>query len=278
MPRKRTSKSFPGYYSTARTMELLKVSKEGLYTYVRNGKLKQRIPPGRKQAVYSIEMVDKLVREQHEFEIQASLAMDAYTPTFFVRAQPGDMDETAKLINALFDHWPNVERWKEYLRRCPDGGYLLRTQDQIVGCAFVFPLNPEKIDEIFTYEETNAPSILPEDVHPYEPGRPLHLYVRAVGVLPGIPKIDKRVWGSRLLSRLVDTFIDFGARGIEIKTIQSRSRTPDGIKILRHIGFTEVPSKTTSHTFLIDVESSGLPAIQKYKNALEKWKKEHPSN
>ena len=271
MPRGR--KTFPGYYSPAEAMNKLGISKEMLYTYVRNERLTRHFPPGRKQAVFKKEQIDELARE-----IQAFIATSGRTSTTFSKACPEDMDEGAKLINALFHHWPDVERWKGYLRRNPDIGYLLRAGDQIVGCAFIFPLAPERITELFSYEETQAPSIMSEEIQPYRPGVAFHLYIRAVGILPDIPKIDKRVWGGQLLTKLIGTFIAFGTHGIDIKTIQARSRTPDGIRILRHIGFTEVPSTTTSHNFLIDVEHSGLPAVQEYKAAFAEWKAAHPFN
>lgn len=262
MPRK----TFWGYYTSAEVMQRLGITQEMLYTYVRSGRLTKVIPPGRKQAVYDKKQVDELVAEMEEF-----LVVSDRMPAIFSKARPEDMDDLAKLINALFDHWPNVEYWKEYLRRNPDIGYLLRVEDQIVGCAFIFPLPANRIADILSYEGTPAP-ILPEEIHPYVPGVPYHLYIRSVGILPRISKIDKRIWGARLLSHLRTVFVDFGKRGIDVRTIWSRSNTVDGIRILRHLGFTEVPSSTTSHNFLIDVKYSGLPIIQQYKDALIEWK------
>lgn len=255
-----------GYYTVSEVAELLGVSKTTVYTYVEQGKLILKTPPGRKRGFFLKTPVDKLARE-----LQAFLATGGQSQITFGRARPEDMDELARLINALFDHWPNVEYWKEYLHRNPDIGYLLKVEGMIKGCAFIFPLPADRIADILSHE-TSSP-ILPDDIHPYDPGTPYHLYIRAVGIQPGISKVEKRVWGARLLSHLMTVFVDFGKRGIDIKTIWSRSSTVDGIRLLRHIGFTEVPSRTTSHNFLIEVKYSGLPIIEEYKAAFAEWKR-----
>jgi hypothetical protein len=99
--------------------------------------------------------------------------------------------------------------------------------------------------------------------------------MEAVGVMPHTPKTDRRLWGARLLSRMLTVFVRFGERGIVINSIHARSRTPEGIRILRHMGFTEVPSTTTSRVFVIDVLTSGLPVVEEYKAALATWQREH---
>jgi Helix-turn-helix domain len=264
-PQKR--RGLKGYYTPAEAAKKLGLSREMLYTYVRNERLTRHIPPGRKQGVFAREQVDELARE-----LRAFVASSDKPTSVFARATPGDMDECAELINALFNHRPTVARWKQYLINNPDIGYLLRLEDKIVGCAFVMPLAPERIAEMFTCEETQTPSILPEEIKPYVPGIPFHLYVRAVGIHPDIGRAEKRLLGRHLISGLIKAIISLGERGIEIKTIQARSSTGDGIRTLRHMGFTEVPSTTASRNFLIDVEQSGIPEIVEYKAALARWK------
>jgi hypothetical protein len=191
------------------------------------------------------------------------------TTATFAKATPEDMDEAAKLINALFNHWPNVERWKEYLHRNPDIGFLLKTgTGAILGCAFLMPLSLERIQEHLSLEETHTPSILPEEIQPFVVGQPYHLYVRAVGILPGLSKEEKRTYGSRLLKGLIAAFLDLGTRGIEIEAIWARSSTYDGIRTLKRLGFTEIHSETKSRNFVINIPQSGIPEIERYKKAL----------
>jgi hypothetical protein len=50
----------------------------------------------------------------------------------------------------------------------------------------------------------------------------------------------------------------------------ARSTKPDGIRLLRSIGFTEILSTTDKKNFVIDVERSGIREITHYKQALKK--------
>lgn len=269
MPRKYTRTIPKGYYSTGEVTKLLGISKTTLYTYVENGRLEQRVPPGRKQGVFLKKQIDELARELRRFE------KSPITTATFTKATPEDMDAAAKLIDALFNHWPNVERWREYLRRNPDIGYLLKTDTgAVVGCAFLMPLPLARIQEHYSMEEATTPSILPEEIEAYTPGKPYHVYVRAVGILPSASREEKRVYGSRLLTGLIAAFLELATRGIEIEAIWARSRTHDGIRLLKKLGFTEIESSTSSRNFVIDVAQSGIPEIVRYKKALARWKHE----
>src|SRR5260370_18289510 len=138
MPRGR--KTFPGYYSPAEAMKALGLSHEMLYPYIRNERLTRHFPPGRKQAVFKKEQIDELARE-----IQAFIATSGRTSTTFSKACPEDMDKGAKLINALFNHWPDVVRCKGYLRRNPDIRYLLTPGHPLLRSSFIFPPAPKPI-------------------------------------------------------------------------------------------------------------------------------------
>ena len=183
------------------------------------------------------------------------------------------MTEAARLVNAIFGTYPHVERRTGWMKSNPEVCYLLKADGKAVGIAYVLPLSLEKIHQILEQETT--PPILPEEVQPYRPGVSTHVWIMSLGVTPGLSKTDKRLWGSRLISNLIKVIINLGERGIELETIQARSETPDGIRILKHIGFTEVPSTTNNRNFIIEVEKSGIPYIKDYKEALAKWKQEH---
>jgi hypothetical protein len=101
------------------------------------------------------------------------------------------------------------------------------------------------------------------------------VYVRAVGILPGLSKEEKRTYGSRLLTGMIAAFQELGNRGIEIQAIWARSRTHDGIRLLKKLGFTELETTTSSRNFVIDIPQSGIPELMRYKKALARWKQEH---
>lgn len=87
---------------------------------------------------------------------------------------------------------------------------------------------------------------------------------------------QKRAWGERLILGAKSVILNLDKRGIVLRHIVAHSFTPEGIRLMRHIGFTETPPKAPGlHDFLIDVENSGLSFILEYKDALRQWQKEH---
>lgn len=267
-PQKR--KTYKGYYSPGEAAKILGITRERLYTYINNGRLERRIPPGRSQGLLIKEQVDTLASELRNFNKRPGPVAR------FAKCTPDDMDSCGQLIEKLFNHAPNTERWKQYLRNNPDIGYLLKTDaGEVIACGFFMPLTEQRIEEMFSYEETHTPSIEPDEIQPFVPGEPVHLYVRAVGVSPSLTREQKRMYAAVLIRGMREAIINLGSRGIDIRTIQSRSQTRDGISVMRAFGFCEVESKTASRQFTIEVERSGIPEIMRYKAALAKWKQSH---
>ena len=82
----------------------------------------------------------------------------------------------------------------------------------------------EQIDYILSQEVT--PVIQAEEIALFEPMQETHLYLRTVGIEPGVSRLEKRVWGSRIVANLIKIIIELGKRGIDIRTITARSETP----------------------------------------------------
>jgi hypothetical protein len=67
-----------------------------------------------------------------------------------------------------------------------------------------------------------------------------------------------------------------GEGGISIGTIGARSNMPDGIRLMKGIGFTEIERLTPERrTFIINIKESGTPFVMTYKEKLHKWQGEH---
>ncbi len=96
----------------------------------------------------------------------------------------------------------------------------------------ILPLSPKIIEKLLEDKVT------PED---FNSPKHIHLYIMAMGVTPGIDKLEKRTYGSKLISGMLDTFIELSKQGIVVDSLTARSRLPDGIRLLRHMGFPEVP-------------------------------------
>ena len=65
--------------------------------------------------------------------------------------------------------------------------------------------------------------------------------------------------------------------GINIDTLYTKSDTVDGIRILKHIGFTEVPSLSTKfRNYTLRMNEEGKQLLEKYKHTLYKTPKPQP--
>lgn len=267
MPRKQLNEQ---YYTPAQVKEILGITDNMLYYHVRNGTLQRITPPGRKQGVYLREEVDKLAKDMQVFFATRKVELDSK----FSRATKEDIPELVELSRAIFGghNIIPVERRVAWLEKNPEIFYVLRNKSDnyMIGYTSLIPLKPEKIEKILRDEETA--DIFPDDIEVYEPGKPLHIYVMAVGVRPGVSRLQKREYGFRLINGLVDRFVEMGKQGIIIERLVGRSNKPDGINILQGMGFTEIESpQPSTRVFVLNVEESGAPIIKLYKKALSSY-------
>lgn len=253
------------YYSAKEVKERLGITQGRLNTYVRNGTLKPFTPPGKKQSVYRQSEVDQLARDLQVFE-----EIRQKTSSTFTKADEEDLKATVQITRVLFglreDDEATLARRLAWIRKNPDVFYVLKSDEQVVGYAAMLPLKIEKIEKILSGEDSSQLTIA-EEIEEFKPGKPVSIYLMAAGVLPGLSRYEKRSYGARIISGMINAIIDLGRAGVIIETLAARSDTPDGIRIMKK-GFTEVPSTTYARNFIIKVRESGIPFVQEYKQAL----------
>jgi hypothetical protein len=254
------------YYTAKEVREKLGITQGELNTFIRNGTLKPETPPGKKQGVYRRADVDQLVHER-----QAFMAMPQKTSSTFSRATKEDIKATVEITRILFGlrESPEVTEAKRltWFDKNQELFYVLKSEEQVVGYALMLPLKIEKIEKILRGEEYSQ-EVNAEEIEDFEQGKPAHIYLMAIGVIPGVSHYEKRSYGARLIAGMMKAVIDLGRRGIVIDTFSARSDTPDGIRLLKQ-GFTEIPTTTYARNFIIEVKESGMPFIQEYKQALK---------
>lgn len=254
------------YYTAAQVKNILGITDGMLYNYVDNGALDRIIPPGKKQGVYRRNQVDQLARDLKVFIV----TREKHASVFSKLTTREEILETTKLSDAIFGGHIDIDRQIAWLQRNPDIAYIVKSAGKVVGYAIILPLKPEKIEKLLR-EEEHTVDIEPEEIQLFEPGVPLHLYGGAIGVLPGITLAEKRVYGTRLVGGLIDTLTEMGKKGIIFASFTARSTKPDGISLLRKIGFTQIESITEKKDFVLNVEISGAREVMQYKLALKEY-------
>ena len=256
------------YYTASQVKAKLGINDSTLYAYVRNGDLQRIIPPGhKKQGYYPRSEVDRLARE-----LEAFFAARKKQASVFSLASEEDIPvcvqiTQATLGNVVHYQLTPAETRIAWLRKNPEIFYILKQEGEIVGYAGIIPMRREKIEQVLR-DAAFMKDITPEEIEEFTPGKPLDLYVMTLVLRPDLSMADKHVYGARLIANLLDKLIELGKRGIEIRTLFARSGTLDGILLLQHMGFTSIQSETNQHNFVIEVEKSGLPIIQQYREAL----------
>lgn len=253
------------YYTAKEVREKLGITQGELNTFIRNGTLKPETPPGKKQGVYKRVDVDQLVHER-----QAFLAMPSKISSTFGRATKEDIRAMVEITRVLFGLRESPEvteaRRLTWMEKNPELFYVVKSEGAVVGYTLMLSLKPEKIENVLNgveyAQETNA-----EEIEDFIPGKPIHIYLMAAGVIPGVSHYEKRAYGARLIGGMMNVIIDLGKRGIVIEALAARSDTPDGIRLLKQ-GFTEIPTPTYARNFIINVKESGVPFIQEYKQTL----------
>lgn len=230
------------------------------------------LPEGRQRGtLYPVESVNEFI-EQERNRLAAKRKqqkLNRVSDIRFLKAVPSDMLEIAPVIEAVFETYPDVARWQSWIVRNPDIAYMLKVDGKVVGVGLIVPLLESKIQDILAHQIT--PPTLPDEILQYEPGTLTDLYVRSVGIIPTATRSQKRHWAAILVRGLHRVIIGLGARGIVIGKIYSRSETADGMRILQHMGFTEIPKKTRHRDFMINVSTSGSKFIVQYNDALVDW-------
>jgi len=259
-----------------KAMEILGLDKSAFYYYVNSKQIKVvEGMPAMLPALYDYQDI-LAVREKRAQRLQSQKAKK--TPVviplrsaIFRRATPEDMPELANVIEKLFSR-PDIERWSSWMRKNPDIGYLIRSENRVVGCGFIVPLLEEKILDILSKEVT--PPTLPSEIQEYTPGVPICLYARTIGVLQDeeISMRQRRYWGSVLVRHLTEVVVNLGARGIVIEKIYGRSDYEEGARLMAGMGFTHLRTTTSHENYVIDVKTSGLEMILDYEQALIEWR------
>lgn len=271
------------YYSAQEAQAILNMTYSALRNQVIAGNIRKAVPPGKRQAVYLKEDVDAL---KHDMQIwRPGRQPVKSSPTKFVKATVEDMPEAVQLANEVFGGLNTipVEKRIEWLRKNPDIDYFLKQEGKIVGYFSLVPLRPETIDDLLRLR-CYAKDLTVDDILAYTPDVPVDLYGMAIGTKPGVSQSQKHEWGKLLMIGARGVILDLAKKGVVIRTINAHSFTPDGIKMMRHLGFTEtIPKAPGLHDFIIEVERDGVPFsgvsfIIKYREMLKQWREERQKN
>ncbi len=254
------------YLTAGQVKKLLGITDGMLYNFVENKALERVIPPGRKQGVYRRSQVEQLARDLKVF-----LSTRNEETTTFSKAGREDIPTLIEIGTATYpgiqQGIASLETRLSWLDKNPDIYYVVRKDGEIAGYTAIIPMNQEKIRKILANEEFMK-DVKPEEIEEFKPGSPLHIYLSTMRTKLGISKNEKRAYGVRLIGGLITTLIEMIGNGINIDTLYARSETVDGIRLLKHLGFTEISQTKDYKNFALKLNNGGMQTLEKYKQAI----------
>jgi hypothetical protein len=259
------------YYTAQKAQEVLDMTYSGLKYQVTIGNIKAQIPKGRKQSYYLAKDVEQVSRDLKSFSLQRK-----NKPVEYIRVKDRkEMEECLQVSKALFGaERGDIEKHMRIINKNPETYYMLKDEDQVIGYTAIWPVKHEMLNNLLA--QTIPVKIAPDDIEKFEAGEKIDIYVNVIGIKPGFTKEEKRFYGARLVSGLVGSILTLGERGVQIGALAARSNMPDGIRLMKGIGFTEIePLTPERRTFIINVKESGIPFVIKYKQALNKYLESH---
>lgn len=255
------------------------ISAEALRRLVNNRKIRKETPPtNKKRGYYNKEDVDELAEAMEDFiEIHSTLPKEDKFEIAQVNGRD-DIRETVQIAKQrLGENAYDVDKRMSWYEIVPNGDYVLKHDNIIVGYFSLQAIKPEAIDHIF--RRKSGASIQIEDLEPIAPGKPLEIHISGIGSKLGVSNTDAKNYGIELIKGLRDTLINFGKQGIEINKIWARSSTVPGIRLCQILGFKElgyVNSEQLGFVLDINPDKATKPltkeAIQKYCEAFEETK------
>lgn len=277
MPTGKGRKAPPsGYMTPGRAAELLG-SRSNLYKLQDAGRLHKHIPPGKSHGYYSVSEVQAVIEANRAF-------FEGYQPgdyhkhpsSSFSLATEEDMPTIYDISARIFSEPPPLETRIIWLRKNPETFHVLRNQEGVIrGFSSLLPLKQETLTR-FVHDQIESEQITADDVETFQPGKTIHIYIMALAVDPACSTAEKHVYGFRIVNGVFSFLLDLAQRGIQIETITARTYKPDGLRLLRKLGFPQLRSPVPGkNLFVVRVAESGMPFFVKYGELLDQWRDEH---
>ena len=258
----KTTKAPSGLYTAKEAIKKLNMPQATFHHYVKTGKIKKVVPPGRSEGFYEKAYIDSMVEANQLFALQY-----ASDPTTFSVASTDDIEGIYQVMVSFWGsiYVPTVEARSTWYKVNPEIDYIVKKNNIVTGYTTILPLKPETMKKLMS-DEIGTKELKSSDVLPFTPNTPLECWV-AIAVKPGVYSPEK--YGVRLIAGTIKVLKNLGERGVTIKKLWAKSETPDGIKMCQDLGFEDLEpkSKKLPRKFMLDIEKSGSPFIKEYKEA-----------
>ncbi len=271
----KTAKAPKNFYTATEAIKKLGMPRATFFHLAKLGKIKKVVPEGYKEGYYPKREIDKMALAREMFTLQ-------YTSdsSIFRRAEEKDIQGITDLGVSLFgtSTTPTYENRLACWQKNPDAYYVLEQDELIVGWIALVPLKKEAIDSLMGYAQEAVSMfvrmhqnvIIPENMLAFMPGMAHNVFL-TLGARQGLPKSTS--YGMRLLLGGYEVLKEFARKGVFVEKLYATSRTPDGVRLCKSLGFQEESTNDTSAVkrFWLDIEHSTSPFLQEYQAVVRNY-------
>lgn len=264
------------YYTPQEAMQRLGMDRDSFNNYVRRGTIKKETFIG-KHGFFSVREIDALAAQ-----IESAI-LTANTTSLKMRAATKDdlpsINSMAYLnFGELSRSSERIEARKRFLEANPGSTFALLDGNTVVASLDIVPMKHEAIERF--REGVRGWTFPNKMIEQWEPGRRIEAIVIDFMTTTLLPPDElrkmRRKYARTLLSQFADMLVEWGSKGIDIKSIDACGGFEDGRHILKTGGFVSLGIKGNNREiFTLDVDRSDLQMLRPYKEALSIWKAQH---
>ena len=258
----------PGYMTPARAAELLG-SRSNVYKLAEAGRLHKHTPPGKTHGYYAEIEVQSIIDADKSFFDEKLHKISAR----FAQTHPDDIHSLRELATRMFG--PNTiseEKRRALVEKEPRGNYVLKRDgtNEVIAYFYVQSLTHERILQYM--RECRGSTLTPDDIRKIEPGTH-EMIIAGIG---RDPRADRQ-YIAVILHGFARELEQWGREGIEITRFYAYSETIEGVYLCFRMGLElwEKPryiDGVPHFKFVLDVETSDIPLLRGYKQALAEYK------
>ena len=248
---------------------------KSLYKYVEKGHLHPQGPATLKHKFYlESEVASIEAQEKRAFETKLHKM-----PAHFSQARASDMQSLYDLATRIFGSSTiSPEKRVAWIEAEARGNYVVKlSTNEVVSYFYVQALTHDRIMKYM--KECRGSTIRPDELLHIRPGAPLEMIIAGIG---RDPRADKQ-YVAAALHGFAQDLAKWASEGIEISKFYAYSETLDGIYLSFSMGMQiwkrprYIEGEGPFFTFVLDVQSSDIPLLRPYKQALAEYKRAHAS-
>lgn len=241
---------------------------------VAEGMIESFLPTGRQRGAY-------YPRNQVLAAIGQKSAKKATKPgtsrlkhTISTYATAEDMPEIALLLETLYNVKVSAKKRRSWVEKNAETVHILKSEDHIVGCAFLLPMTEDAILNSLNSEV--KPTVSPDEIALYTPGTQCCLYLRSAGIMHAVSREQYHYWVAMLILKIIHSIVKLGERGITVQKIYAQGDATHYQRALKLLGFVQIASQSAIHkNFMLDLSVSHERSAVLYKQALNTWRSQN---